>query len=163
MVLAASFLALLLGGCENRGDLLGVELVVFEVGLWQGTSPDGNEIRFILERDDDEAVLSLLLVNIPGLVDAVQGDPAACRELTDAFSSFIRGDLRVPLRKSGFMIRIPGDFAVDANGLVEAEIDGRFDAPDSAMVDAEIRIDASRFVPCRAEMMVSWQVEPVGS
>ena len=34
VLMAASLLLLALGGCDKRGDLLGVELVVFTLGEW---------------------------------------------------------------------------------------------------------------------------------
>ena len=163
IVLAASLLVLLLGGCDKRGDLLGVELVVFTVGEWVGTGAQGEELRFLLERDDDEAVLTAFLVSLPGLAEVLQGDPEACSVLVDAFSRFGNLDINVPVRGAGFRFRTPDDFRVDNDGYIRAEVVGRFDAPDSAMVDADIEIDTTRVVPCRGEFMVSWQMEPAGS
>ena len=65
--------------------------------------------------------------------------------------------------EGGFRFRTPNDVRVDQDGLIEAVITGTFDSPDSAMVDAEIEIDATRFLPCRIETMASWEMEPVGS
>ncbi len=163
IVLAASLLVLLLGGCDKRGDLLGVELVVFTVGEWVGTGAQGEELRFLLERDDDEAVLTAFLVSLPGLADVLQGDPEACSVLVDAFSRFGNLDISVPVRGAGFRFRTPDDFRVDNDGYIRAEVVGRFDAPDSAMVDADIEIDTTRVVPCRGEFTISWQMEPAGS
>ena len=163
VVLAASLLVLLLGGCESRGDLLSVELVVFAVGEWVGVGPQGEELRFLLERDDDEAVLTAIIVSLPGLADLLQGDPDACGALTGAFSQFGNLDMNVRVRGGGFRFRTPNDVRFDNDGLIEAEIVGRFDAPDSATVDADIEIDATRFFPCRGEFTVSWQMEPAGS
>ncbi len=162
LVIATSLLVLALGGCENRGDLLGVELVIFSIGEWVGVGPQGEELRFVLERDDDEAVLTAFIVNLPGLGDVAQGQPEACDEMVTAFKRFGNLDVRIPLRNAGFRFRTPNDFRVDNDGYIQAEIVGRFDAPDSAMVDADIEIDVTRVLPCRAELMVSWQMEPVG-
>lgn len=162
-VLAASLLGLLVGGCDNRGDLLGVELVVFTVGEWVGVGPQGEELRFLLERDDDEAILTALIISLPGLADLLQGDPAACGQLAGAFGRFGNLDANVPVRGAGFRFRTPNDFRLDNDGLIEAEIVGRFDAPDSAAVDADFEIDATRFLPCRGEFAVSWRMEPSGS
>lgn len=162
-LLVASLLVLLLGGCDNRGDLLGVELVVFSVGEWSGIGDQGEVLRFLLERDDDEAVLTAFLVELPGLADLLQGQSEACATVVNAFSRFGNVDVRVPVRNAGFRFSTPNDFRVDNDGYIRAEVFGRFDAPDSAIVDAEINIDVSRVLPCRGEFMVSWQMEPVGS
>jgi hypothetical protein len=163
IVVATSLFVLLLGGCEKRGDLLGVELVVFTVGEWVGTGAQGEQLRFLLERDDDEAVLTAFIVELPGLGDVLQGEPAACDQLVDAFSRFGNLEVRVPVRNAGFKFRTPDDFRVDNNGYIKAEIIGRFEAPDSAMVDADIEIDVTRELPCRGELMVSWQMAPAGA
>ncbi|MCY3971225.1 MAG: hypothetical protein OXG74_14925 [Acidobacteria bacterium] len=162
-MLVASLLVLLLGGCDKRGDLLGVELVVFSVGEWSGIGDQGEVLRFLLERDDDEAVLTAFLVELPGLADLLEGEPEACGVVVDAFSEFGNLDVRVPVRNAGFSFRTPNDFRVDNDGYIRAEVVGRFDAPDSATVDAEIDIDVTRVIPCRGEFMLSWQMEPVGS
>ncbi len=162
-MLAASLLVLLLGGCESRGDLLGVELVVFTVGEWVGTGAQGEELRFLLERDDDEAVVTAFIVELPGLADMLEGEAAACSAVVSAFSRFGNLDISVPVRGAGFRFRTPNDFRVDNSGYIRAEVVGRFEAPDSAMVEADIQIDVTREVPCRGEFMVSWQMEPSGS
>ena len=162
-LLAASLLVLSLGGCDNRGDLLGVELVVFTLGEWAGTGPQGEEFRFILERDDDDVRLAAFLVNLPGLADAAVGESEACATLVDAFTRFGNSNANIRIRDAGFRFRTPNDVRVDQDGLIEAVITGSFDSSESAMVDAEIEIDATRFLPCRIETMVSWQMEPVGS
>lgn len=163
IVLAASLLVLLLGGCEDRGDLLGVELVVFNVGEWVGIGPQGEELRFILERDDDEALLTAFIVDLPDLGGVLQGDTEACNALVSAFSRFGNLDMSLPVRNGGFQFRTPNDFRVDNDGLIESVFVGRFEAPDSAVVDADIEIDATRFLPCRGEFSVSWEMAPVGS
>lgn len=163
ILLAASLLVLSLGGCDNRGDLLGVELVVFTLGEWAGTGPQGEEFRFILERDDDDVRLAAFLVNLPGLADAAVGESEACATLVDAFTRFGNSNANIRIRDAGFRFRTPNDVRVDQDGLIEAVITGSFDSSESAMVDAEIEIDATRFLPCRIETMVSWQMEPVGS
>ena len=163
IALAASLLVLLLGGCDNRGDLLGVELVVFAVGEWAGTGAQGEELRFLLERDDDEAVLTAFLVSLPGLADVLQGDPEACNAVVNAFSSFGNLDISVPVRGASFRFRTPNDFRVDNEGYIRAEIRGSFDSPDSATVDADIEIDTTRAVPCRGEFAISWQMAPAGA
>ncbi|MYB20181.1 MAG: hypothetical protein F4Y16_14530 [Holophagales bacterium] len=163
VLLAASLLLLSFGGCDNRGDLLGVELVVFTLGEWAGTGPQGEEFRFILERDDDDVRLAAFLVNLPGLADAAVGESDACATLVNAFTSFGNSNANIRIREAGFRFRTPNDVRVDQDGLIEAVITGSFDSSESAMVDAEIEIDATRFLPCRIETMVSWQVEPVGS
>ncbi|MCY3928434.1 MAG: hypothetical protein OXG81_09165 [Acidobacteria bacterium] len=163
IVLAASLLVLLLGGCDNRGDLLGVELVVFSVGEWSGTGDQGEVLRFLLERDNDEAVLTAFLVELPGLADLLEGQSEACGAVVDAFSRFGNVDVRVPVRNAGFSFRTPNDFRVDNDGYIRARVVGRFEAPDSAVVDAEVEIDVTRQIPCRGEFMLSWQMEPVGS
>lgn len=162
-LLATSLLLLSLGGCNDRGDLLGVELVVFTLGEWAGAGPQGEEFRFVLERDDDDVRLAAFLVNLPGLADAAVGEPAACAQLVNAFTRFGNSNANIRIREAGFRFRTPNDVRVDQDGLIEAVITGAFDSPDSAMVDAEIEIDATRFLPCRIETMVSWEMEPVGS
>ena len=151
-----------LGGCKEGSDLLGVELVVFTLGEWAGSGPQGEEFRFILEREGDDVRLAAFLVHLPGLADAAVGEPEACATLVNAFTRFGNSDANVRIREAGFRFRTPNDVRVDQDGLIEAEIMGAFDSPDSAMVDAEIEIDATRFIPCRIETAVSWQVEPVG-
>ena len=163
VLLAASLLLLSLGGCDKRGDLLGVELVVFTLGEWEGTGPQGEEFRFILERDDDEVTLAAFLVTLPGLADAAVGQPEACATLVNAFTRFGNSDANVRIRGAGFRFRTPNDVRVDQDGLIRAVITGTFDTSESAMVDAEIEIDASRFLACRIETTVSWHVAPVGS
>lgn len=163
IVLVASLFVLLLGGCDKRGDLLGVELVVFSVGEWSGTGDQGEVLRFLLERDNDEAVLTAFLVELPGLADLLEGQSEACGVVVDAFSRFGNADVRVPVRNAGFRFRTPNDFRVDNDGYIRATFVGRFDAPDSAIVDAEVEIDVTRRIPCRGEFMLSWQMEPVGS
>lgn len=163
LLAAASLLLLSLGGCDNRGDLLGVELVVFTLGEWSGTGPQGEEFRFILEREDDDVRLAAFLVNLPGLADAAVGEPEACATLVNAFTRFGNSNANIRIREAGFRFRTPNDVRVDQDGLIEAVITGSFDSSESAMVDAEIEIDATRFLPCRIETMVSWQMEPVGS
>ena len=162
-LLTAAFLVLSVGGCENRGDLLGVELVIFTVGEWVGIGPQGEELRFLLERDDDDPVITAIIIDLPGLGDVVQGQPEACASLVNAFRRFGNLDVRVPVRGARFSFRTPGDFRFDNDGLIEVRVEGTFDSPESAMVDADFVIDATRFLPCRAEFMVSWQMEPVGS
>ena len=156
-------LALLLGGCDKRGDLLGVELVVFSVGEWSGTGAQGETLRFLLERDDDEAVLTAFLVELPGLADLLEGDPDACGVLVDAFGRFGNFDVRVPVRSAGFRFSTPNDFRFDNDGYIRADVVGRFEAPDSAIVEADVRIDVTRVLPCRGEFMLSWQMAPVGA
>ncbi len=163
VLLTLSLLLLPLGGCEDRGDLLGVELAVFTLGTWSGAGPGGGEFRFVLERDDDDVRISAFLVSLPGLADAAVGDSAACATLVNEFTRFGGADANIRVRNGGFRFRTPNDVRVDRNGLIEATIVGTFDAPDSATVDAEIEIDATRFLACRIETKVSWQVEPVGS
>ena len=163
IALAASLLVLLLGGCDNRGDLLGVELVVFSVGEWSGTGDQGEVLRFLLERDDDDAVLTAFLVELPGLADLLEGQSEACGVVVDAFNRFGNVDVRVPVRNAGFSFRTPNDFRVDNDGYIRAQVVGRFEASDSAIVDAEVEIDVTRQIPCRGEFMLSWQMEPVGS
>ncbi len=163
VLLAASLLLLSLGGCDNRGDLLGVELVVFTLGEWAGTGPQGEEFRFILERDDDDVTLAAFLVNLPQLADAAVGQPEACAQLVNAFTRFGNSNANVRIRDAGFRFRTPNDVRVDQDGLIRAVITGTFDAKDSATVDAEIEIDATRFLACRIETTASWQVAPVGS
>lgn len=163
IVLAASLLVLLLGGCDKRGDLLGVELVVFTVGEWVGAGPRGEELRFLLERDDDEAVLTAFIVELPGLADMLEGEAEACSAVVSAFSRFGNLEISVPVRGAGFRFRTPNDFRVDNSGYIRAQVVGRFEAPDSATVEADIEIDVTREVPCRGEFMVSWQMEPAGS
>lgn len=163
IVLVASLLVLLLGGCDNRGDLLGVELVVFSVGEWSGTGDQGEVLRFLLERDDDEAIVTAFIVELPGLADMLEGQAEACSAVVSAFSRFGNLDISVPVRGAGFRFRTPNDFRVDNSGYIRAEVVGRFEAPDSAMVDADIEIDVTREIPCRGEFMLSWQMEPVGS
>lgn len=163
LLAAACLLLLSLGGCDNRGDLLGVELVVFTLGEWAGTGPQGEEFRFILERDDDDVRLAAFLVNLPGLADAAVGESEACATLVNAFTSFGNSNANIRIREAGFRFRTPNDVRVDQDGLIEAVITGSFDSSESAMVDAEIEIDATRFLPCRIETMVSWQVAPVDS
>ena len=163
IALVASLLVLLLGGCDKRGDLLGVELVVFSVGEWAGTGDQGEVLRFLLERDDDEAVLTAFLVELPGLADLLEGESEACGVVVDAFSRFGNVDVRVPVRNAGFSFRTPNDFRVDNDGYIRAQVVGRFEASDSAIVDAEVEIDVTRQIPCRGEFMLSWQMEPVGS
>ena len=160
---AAAALLLSLGGCEDRGDLLGVELVVFALGEWSGVGPDGEEFRFVLERDDDEVRLAAFVVHLPALADAAVGEAESCATVVNAFTRFGSSAADVRISGSGFRFRTPNDVRVDQDGLVEAVITGSFDAPDSAMVDAEIEIDATRFLPCRIETTASWQVEPIGS
>ena len=163
IVLVASLLVLLLGGCDNRGDLLGVELVVFSVGEWSGTGDQGEVLRFLLERDDDEAIVTAFIVELPGLADMLEGQAEACSAVVSAFSRFGNLDISVPVRGAGFRFRTPNDFRVDNSGYIRAEVVGRFEAPDSAMVDADIEIDVTREIPCRGEFTVSWQMEPSGS
>lgn len=163
VLLAASLLLLSLGGCKEGSDLLGVELVVFTLGEWAGSGPQGEEFRFVLERDGDDVRLAAFLVHLPGLADAAVGEPEACATLVNAFTRFGNSEANVRIREAGFRFRTPNDVRVDQDGLIEAEIMGAFESPDSAMVDAEIEIDATRFIPCRIETTVSWQVEPVGS
>lgn len=162
-LLAAALLALSVGGCEDRGDLLGVELVVFTVGEWVGIGPQGEELRFVLERDDDDPVITAIIIELPGLADAAQGEPEACAAVVNAFTRFGNLDVRVPVRGARFSFSTPGDFRFDNDGLIEVRIEGAFDSPESVTVDADFVIDATRVVPCRAEFMVSWQMEPVGS
>ena len=163
VLLAASLLLLSLGGCKEGSDLLGVELVVFTLGEWEGAGPQGEEFRFVLERDDDDVRLAAFLVHLPGLAEAAVGEPEACATLVNAFTRFGNSNANIRIRDAGFRFRTPNDVRVDQDGLIEAEIMGTFDSPDSAMVDAEIEIDATRFLPCRIETTVSWEVEPVGS
>ena len=61
-----------------------------------------------------------------------------------SFSRFGHPDISVPVRGGGFRIRTPSDFRVDNEGLIKAEIVGRFESPDSATVDADVEIDATR-------------------
>jgi len=161
LLFAASLLALLLGGCDDRGDLLGVELAVFTLGEWAGTGPQGEEFRLILERDGDDVVLTAFLVTLPGLRDAATGQDEACGALVDAFTRFGNSNANVRIRGGEFRFRTPNDFRVDSDGLIEADVVGRFESPDSATVDADIEIDATRFVACRVELTASWVVEPV--
>lgn len=163
VLLAAALPLLSIGGCDKRGDLLGVELVVFTLGEWAGTGPQGEEFRFILERDDDDVTLAAFLVNLPGLADAAVGEPEACAALVNAFTRFGNSNANIRIREAGFRFRTPNDVRVDQEGLIEAVITGTFDSSESAVVDAEIEIDATRFLPCRIETMVGWQMEPVGS
>ena len=161
--LAVALVALPFVACEGRGDLLGVDLAVFEIGEWSGIGAQGEEFRFFLEREEDDVMLTAFIVNLPALADSAQGQPEACGTLVDAFSSFGNVGADIPIRNGGFRFRTPDDVRVDNDGLIESVITGTFDAPDSAMVEAEIEIDATRFIACRIELMASWQMEPVGS
>ena len=46
---------------------------MFEVGQWVGTGPQGEAFRFLLERDDDEAVLTAFILELPWLADVLHG------------------------------------------------------------------------------------------
>ena len=111
--MAASLLLLALGGCDKRGDLLGVELVVFTLGEWAGTGPQDEEFRFILERDDDDVRLAAFLVHLPGLADAAVGEPEACATLINAFTRFGNSNANIRIREAGFRFRTPNDVRVD--------------------------------------------------
>ncbi len=163
VLLAVSLLLLSVGGCDDRGDLLGVELVVFTLGEWAGVGPGGEEFRFILERDDDDVRLSSFVVSLPGLADAAVGDPGACATLVNAFSRFGNTRANVRIRDAGFRFRAPTDVRVDRDGLIEALITGSFDSSKTAKVDAEIEIDATSFLACRIRTTVSWRAAPVDS
>ncbi len=158
-----ALLGLTVGGCQDRGDLLGVELVVFTVGQWYGVGAQGEELRFLLERDGDDAVLTAFVIELPQFADMVQGQADACAALVGAFSTFGNIEVRVPVRNAGFSFRTPNDFRVDNDGLIELTVNGRFEAQDSAVVDADVLIDPTQFLPCRSEFSVSWDMSPIGS
>ncbi len=149
--------------CEDRGDLLGVELVVFTLGEWAGVGPQGEELRFILERDGDDVRVAAFLVYLPALADGATGEDEACATLVDAFTRFGNSEANVRVGSGSFRFRTPNDVRVDQDGLIESTFTGMFDAPDSATVDAEIVIDATRVLPCRIETSASWDVAPVES
>ena len=163
-MLLAVAVGLTLESCDQRGDLLGVELAVIRIGEWHGFGPEGEELVFVLDHDGDDVILTSFGVSLPGLLNALFGQPEACDLILAAFSTFGNGQIDVPVRDGAFRFRTPGDFRFDNDGLIRSEVVGRFDAAESGTVDAEIEIDATRFgLPCRGEFTVSWQVAPTSS